>query len=294
MKVKKILFTIFVFLLGMCIISAEDSTATTDQSQGSSPSCSRSDYEFAQQLYLKVSIVSYYDSLAADIDGVDQNALAVITSDTDITNNSYYDDMDINNLITTYVGTGTPYKSIRGLIRALFDGTTRYDTDANCPVLHNLKNSSTINTTADLWSEVRSATASIAGTLDPAPDPSFEEWENSVAISFSGLCDYLNAHQGLSNFLIDILNIVTYAALALGIFLGVLDFIKAIASQEDAALTKAFQTFIKRVAAIALLFLAGFFVNMIANLVYIPGVDPENIVCSQFNLGIGGANSNEG
>ena len=80
------------------------------------------------------------------------------------------------------------------------------------------------------------------------------------------------------------LNVVTYAALALGIFLGVLDFIKAIASQEDAALPKAFQSFMKRVAAIALIFLSGVIVTIIINIVPINGVNRDAAICEQFNL----------
>ena len=85
--------------------------------------------------------------------------------------------------------------------------------------------------------------------------------------SFSNICDYLDAYQGIKNYIKMIFNMVCYGALAAGIILGIMDFIKAIASHEDAALTKAFQSFMKRVIAIALIFLSNVFVTLILNVV---------------------------
>ncbi len=95
----------------------------------------------------------------------------------------------------------------------------------------------------------------------------YKEIVTSTSTYFNSICEYLKAHQGIRSYIKMIINIVCYGALAAGIILGIMDFVKAIASHEDAALTKAFQSFMKRVIAIALIFLSNVFVTLILNVV---------------------------
>lgn len=90
---------------------------------------------------------------------------------------------------------------------------------------------------------------------------------SAMNVTYASMCEYLRNHQGIKDFVKMIIDIVCYAALAAGIILGIMDFVKAIASHEDAALTKAFQSFMKRVIAIALIFLSNVFVTLILGVV---------------------------
>ena len=90
---------------------------------------------------------------------------------------------------------------------------------------------------------------------------------SAINVTYASMCEYLKNHQGIKDFVKMIIDIVCYAALAAGIILGIMDFVKAIASHEDAALTKAFQSFMKRVIAIALIFLSNVFVTLILGVV---------------------------
>lgn len=129
------------------------------------------------------------------------------------------------------------------------------------------------NTTFD--SKLRNAQAALEAAADNADSAwggdkyknEVNEILSSTKASFNNICDYLDAHQGIKNYIKMIINIVCYGALAAGIILGIMDFVKAIASHEDAALTKAFQSFMKRVIAIALIFLSNVFVTLILNVV---------------------------
>ena len=77
----------------------------------------------------------------------------------------------------------------------------------------------------------------------------------------------------------NILNFVRYVALALVIALGALDFMKAAGSGEPDAMKKAEQSFVKRVIAVAILFLVPVIVDFILNMINIYGVNPDNINC---------------
>ena len=94
-----------------------------------------------------------------------------------------------------------------------------------------------------------------------------EDMVSSMNSTYASMCEYLRNHQGIRDYVKMVIDIVCYAALAAGIILGIMDFVKAIASHEDAALTKAFQSFMKRVIAIALIFLSNVFVTLILSVV---------------------------
>jgi len=85
----------------------------------------------------------------------------------------------------------------------------------------------------------------------------------------------------IREWIISTLNLVKYICLALVIVLGVLDFIKAAASGEADALKKSGQSFLKRVIAVAILFLLPVLVELILNLIEIYGVNPDNPLCTK-------------
>ena len=78
--------------------------------------------------------------------------------------------------------------------------------------------------------------------------------------------------QEIKAWIINILKVVRYIALALVIVLGALDFMKASSSGEPDQMKKAGQSFLKRVIAVVILFLLPYIVELILNLIDMFGV----------------------
>ncbi len=115
----------------------------------------------------------------------------------------------------------------------------------------------------------------------------YEELMDKTLNTYSSFCDKLEDSPGIAHYLKSALQLVSYAALALAVILGALDFIKAITSQDDAALTKAFQAFVKRIVAVALIFMTYVIVETVLGLItYVPGTQASQLeVCEQIRLG---------
>lgn len=282
MKIKKIILIIFLMVIGIKGVSAYESTQ---------PECTASQYENLKSAYRDLAVLSYYHTLA-DKSMTDAEKAAILNNDSPVKSimdangkdANYY----INDLYNIYKTAGVYNTGNSGLAYQLLNqkyGLTCKEVDT----IYN-KTASNVNNTIDyLWGEVAFVTEKVAGLKDSSNNDHKEDFktlEASTSISFEGLCDYLASHKGISKFIETALNIVTYAALALGVILGVLDFIQAIASHDDAALNKAAQKFFKRVVAIVLIFLSSFIVSMIVNIVSINGVDRSNIICDEFDLGV--------
>ena len=77
----------------------------------------------------------------------------------------------------------------------------------------------------------------------------------------------------IKTWIINILKIVRYIALALVIVLGALDFMKAAGSGEPDQMKKAGQSFMKRVIAVAALFLLPYIVELVLGLIDMFGVN---------------------
>ena len=75
--------------------------------------------------------------------------------------------------------------------------------------------------------------------------------------------------ESIKNYIMDALNLIRWVSLALMIVLGTLDFVKAAASDDQDALKKAWQNFIKRLIAVIILFLLPILVEFI---LYIAGL----------------------
>lgn len=294
MKLRNILFAILVFLLGIKGISAA--------------SCSNNDYETLKKDYKDLSALSYYNVIYNTHKSTEENK-QIFNADKSMQKlykceSSTCGSLDnITNMYHTLFYKDDGSGSIRNIANQMFgENANRYSTeclkimgDGDKTFTALLGKRLTDNPNFDnidyLWGQVDSAIYRVLNDINTGSDNSiddiykgYESYKEEIAVSYEDFCDYLNSHKSISEFIEMALNVVTYAALALGIFLGVLDFIKAIASQEDAALTKAFQSFMKRVAAIALIFLSGVIVTIIINIVPINGVNRDAAICEQFNL----------
>lgn len=79
-----------------------------------------------------------------------------------------------------------------------------------------------------------------------------------------------------------IINMIRYLIPVILIVLGVLDFIKTIASDDDGEIKKAGTRFVKRLIAAALIFIVPLVLQFILNIFNIPGLDPNNPFCVLF------------
>lgn len=278
MKLKKLILVFLVMIIGMGTVSAD---------------CNKTEaataYDYMAKVYKALAGFSYYHTMYNTTDG--SNNLADLEKDSGFLSLNL-DDIGLNalNLINYYnqyfrqngiYGNG----SLGDFLLNEYVLGGEYTDECEIEKWYNTTVSAAqnINTIDNLWGLVSAKLKSLAQAAEKTED--FKALEKEVAISYEGLCAYLDSHKGIAEFIETALDIVAYAALGLGVLLGILDFIKAIASQDDAALKKAFQSFIKRIAAIILIFLANFIVTMVLNFVAIPGVNRSNIICDQFNLG---------
>ena len=86
----------------------------------------------------------------------------------------------------------------------------------------------------------------------------------------------------VKTWIINILKIIRYLALALVVVLGVLDFMKAAGSGEPDAMKKAGQSFGKRLIAVIVLFLLPYLVELLLGLVDLLGADPNCVDISSY------------
>ncbi len=82
------------------------------------------------------------------------------------------------------------------------------------------------------------------------------------------------------NWIFRIIRIVRYGLPALLIILSILDFIKAIASENDDEMRKVTTRFAKRIIAAALIFIIPFILDFILKMFNIPGLNAENPFCA--------------
>lgn len=116
----------------------------------------------------------------------------------------------------------------------------------------------------------------------------YENLMDDTTLAYSSICDKLKDSPGIKYYLNTALKLISYAALVLAVVLGSLDFIKAITSHDDAALTKAFQTFVKRLVAVALIFMTYVIVQAVIGLMTsVPGATTDTIeLCDEFKMGL--------
>lgn len=79
-----------------------------------------------------------------------------------------------------------------------------------------------------------------------------------------------------------IVNMIRYLVPVILILLGILDFIKTIATDDDGEIKKAGTRFVKRLIAAALIFIVPLILQFILNIFNLPGLDPNNPFCVLF------------
>lgn len=247
---KKVLLAILVGFMGLFNVKAEDIYQNV----------ALDNYTKAKGVYYDMAILNCYDlNLRNNASIVNENGTTVDPASFCVKKFGGNGNIIDTNNIESY------YENSESLGNRLVGG-------------HNWDNTSlaeSLNSNTTFDSKLRNAQAALEAAADNADSAwgtdtyksAVSEILTSTKTSFNSICDYLDAHQGIKNYIKMIINIVCYGALAAGIILGILDFVKAIASHEDAALTKAFQSFMKRVIAIALIFLSNVFVTLILNVV---------------------------
>lgn len=83
------------------------------------------------------------------------------------------------------------------------------------------------------------------------------------------------------SWLFRILKIIRYIVPVLVILLGIIDFMKAIASGNDDEMKKAGAKFVKRLIAATLIFLVPFLLEFIFNIINVPGLNADNAFCQK-------------
>ncbi len=248
---KKILLAILVSFMGLFNVQAEEIAQNV----------ALDNYTKAKGVYYDMAILNCYDlNLRNNASIVNENGTTVDPASFCVNKFGGNGNIVDTGNIESY------YKNPNSLGNRLVGSGHNWDNTSLAESLNG-------NTTFD--SKLRNAQAALEAAADNADSAwggntyksAVDDILTSTKTSFNNICDYLDAHQGIRNYIKMIINIVCYGALAAGIILGIMDFVKAIASHEDAALTKAFQSFMKRVIAIALIFLSNVFVTLILNVV---------------------------
>lgn len=248
---KKILLAILVSFMGLFNVQAEEIAQNV----------ALDNYTKAKGVYYDMAILNCYDlNLRNNASIVNENGTTVDPASFCVNKFGGNGNIVDTGNIESY------YKNPNSLGNRLVGSGHNWDNTSLAESLNG-------NTTFD--SKLRNAQAALEAAADNADSAwggntyksAVNEILTSTKTSFNSICDYLDAHQGIRNYIKMIINIVCYGALAAGIILGIMDFVKAIASHEDAALKKAFQSFMKRVIAIALIFLSNVFVTLILNVV---------------------------
>ena len=125
----------------------------------------------------------------------------------------------------------------------------------------------------------------IAKVCGPKYEHKHADTNELINSGFSDICSFLSSKSGVQYYVKMILRILKYISLALALILSTLEFIKAITSHDDAALTKAFQSLMKRLAAVVVIFVVTVIVQLFLGLITaIPGVEANQLqTCNILN-----------
>ena len=266
MKLKKIFLILVLFFVGLINIKAID--------------YNENDYEKYEKAYRIIAALNYYhnNSAAFGDNGTESNNILTDAKSKFIPADNNVDLIDLYKSVSdgssgalankicnaagldndgTYINELAKYDSLAGMMKYALNYLKNY--------AKGLDKNSGQNTFIDMYNDVVDRTK----------------------VSYSTFCDYLENHKGISYYVQMALRLISYVALALAVILGALDFIRAITSQDDAALTKAFQSFVKRLIAAALVFLSYLIVQLIMGLVTsIPYYNAESLdICEQLKIG---------
>ena len=126
---------------------------------------------------------------------------------------------------------------------------------------------------------------SIVGRCTNAAYKTYKLKDNSSSSSSSSGGDMASCNvipDIIKDWIKNILKVVRYIALALVIVLGALDFLKASGSGEPEQIKKSGQAFLKRMIAVAVLFLLPVLIDLILNLINMLGADPTCVDISSY------------
>jgi len=103
------------------------------------------------------------------------------------------------------------------------------------------------------------------------------ENDEKINLNYTTGCGIIS--NDLKDWMIQLLDIVKIGALILTLILGMVDFLKGVASGDDDAMKKVWKSFSRRLIALVLLFLLPVIIEFILGLVTINGVDASNPLC---------------
>ena len=283
MKIKKIMVLLMTLLIGVSFVNAEEKIDCTGK---------QSEIEAYAKGFAKTSVLVLYENNYDQSKGSDEakmtDAISKVKASVDASSTvgQALASLGSSELLTIY---GYYQKEIDGdFIRSLLDEHGSSD-----KVVDDTKS---FNSVLEYARYFDSAFAVAAAELkngkcdnsDQYYNENYSSLKSTLSNSMSDFCAYLRSSVGLTQFIKMALNIVSYAAMLLAIVLGILDFIKAIGSHDDAGLSKAFATFMKRIVAVILIFIANLIVVFVLNLVAIKGVDVDHAICDEIGIANGG------
>ena len=321
---KKIIKTFLVFILVCTFIVPVKADETNSVSKGELAQNAYNDYTFYENVYKLIGAISYYHDHAAVFDAQNSNSEgnavtskqkeALVTAMnvfkiTGVTKNAlmevyqkYETAASSNNSVTDFVnglfelaGQATfnfSNESGRRDAQTFHDQFAKFGNlgsmfkyaknrlSAQLKTIENLCSDNSITNAGNACVRVSSTSTKLDITKK------YENLIEDTIKSYSSFCDKLSDSPGISYYLSSAIKIISYVSLALAVILGALDFVKAITSQDDAALKKAFQLFSKRLVAVVLIFLSYVIVKTVLGLVTkIPLVNTEQLeICNELKL----------
>ncbi len=278
MKFKKIIITMLALLVSIPLVKAETDAATCNTYS--------QNIDIYSKAYVRVATLMLYenDRTRDDAETKLKNAITKVQAKVNDTNDAYLDFDTLNGIYANFVEIHEQF------VPSLIDQDN--NSTASNQIIKDAANfKSMVDYVRYFDAAVSIEKANYKNGGCSGATYEVEEFDNlkkELNSSITDFCAYLRNSTGITGFIKTALNIVSYVAMALAIILGILDFIKAISSNEDNGLKKAFGTFMKRVVAVILIFCANLIVIFIINLIPIRGVNADKAICDEIGISSGG------
>lgn len=303
MKLRKILLVLIVMVLGVSVVKANNSDERTKIT---------TTYPYYENVYRMIGAISYYHDRSASFDGTETKSAEDVWTDA-MTKFGTLDKSNVlktayNDLRNSTPGSNNSQEFVRAIMAAsgldnICTTTNEATTEAWCEQAKRSRDAyrdqlASFESLASMFKYAKNTLSGMVNNYKKLAaqdkmevDSSFiSRYENTITATietYTNFCDKLKDSPGIAYYLNMALRLVSYAALALAVILGALDFTKAITSQDDAALTKAFQSFVKRLVAVALIFMTYVIVQLVMGLVdSIPNYEASNSeICEELKIG---------
>ena len=265
MKIKKI-----ILILLMIIIGVSSAKAANDEGPGQ--------YTATKNAFKLIAAINYYHQYDSKFYSANEISEAKATA------NSWLNGINCESNCIDYIYTEYPdYKN--AFVERLFTSANLQNAD-NQPYIYDTKidkSELAKKSLKAMYSDIKAEFKRVAEKEDKIKD--YEATIEKVETEYSSFCEYLENHKPLKYYISKGIDIIKYVAIALVIILGALDFFKAISSGDDAALKKAFQAFMKRLVALALILVVNVIVTFILGNVSIPNYDAAQVeFCESFKF----------